>query len=111
MVKCGICFRKLPRESVSYLDCNHPFCVQCIAIWSSSYNSNHNACPTCRVPYLVSREQREMAVVLQSVLRTNITRTIFLSKKFLFSLFRNGIGCSLSKGSTEKNFTKMLRED
>ena len=81
MVECGICFRKLPLESVSYLDCNHPFCVQCIAIWSSSYNSNHNACPTCRVPYLVSREQRSSRVLLGSVLIKNIARTMFLSKK------------------------------
>ena len=81
MIECGICLRQLSCEITSSLDCNHAFCIQCIAIWASSNNSNASACPNCRVPYLVSRCRSESVVSIQSVLRTNVVRKTYLSKK------------------------------
>ncbi|KGG52029.1 hypothetical protein DI09_21p10 [Mitosporidium daphniae] len=54
-LECGICLEPLPVNGITkfgLLNCNHPFCLECIRSWRASQNVDSSicrSCPICRV--------------------------------------------------------------
>jgi E3 ubiquitin-protein ligase makorin len=60
-IECSVCFEKVIERGRKFgllEGCNHPFCLECIRSWRTTYDQSNNivrACPVCRThSYLVT---------------------------------------------------------